>query len=260
MRDAIGSAGLRRLLLGIALCLCAPSLCAAGAGTWRPSKSAGIYNGVETTEHAAVAKLLLGYPRSTGLCSGTLIAPSIVLTAAHCLSEGLVGVNAVFSVGASQVSYEAERFAVHPDYAPSLWPLADIALIFLGRPVTEVSPMPVALESPPPRSRGVVVGFGDDETKQAGQKRMGNVKLRRCPRRALRAARLEAGRLEQSLCWRPRRHHADTCRGDSGGPPIVDGAVAGVTSGGYPDCHGRLSWNSNVALFRGWIDEQAAGA
>jgi hypothetical protein len=35
---------------------------------------------------------------------------------------------------------------------------------------------------------------------------------------------------------------------------LVDGAVAGVTSGGYPHCHGRLSWNTNVALFRDWIN------
>jgi trypsin len=263
MRHAIDTATWQRLLLGIVLYLHADAASAAHPEAWRPlsdpaPESARIYNGVVTSAHPAVAKLLIGFPRGTGLCSGTLIAPSIVLTAAHCVAEDPVGVNAVFFDGTSDRAYKAVGYAVHPDYTDWLWPLADIALLALESPVAGISPLPIAIGTPHNHSWGVIVGFGEDDAAGVGQKRMGTVRLRRCPRGPLPAAQLEAGQLEHSLCWHPRRRWADTCNGDSGGPLLIDGTVAGVTSGGYPRCHGRLSWDTNVALFSGWISDVVA--
>ena len=62
-------------------------------------------------------------------------------------------------------------------------------------------------------------------------------------------------RLAKSLCWRPGDRLSDTCSGDSGGPRLVNGAVAGVTSGGIgaTDCPGQLSFDTSVARYRVWI-------
>ena len=263
MRHAIDTAGWRRLLLGIVLYLQADAAWAADPQAWRPLSdaapdSARIYNGVVTSAHPAVAKLLIGFPEGTGLCSGTLIAPSIVLTAAHCVADDIRGASAFFFDGTSERAYKAVGYAVHPDYPDRLWPRADIALLELESPVVGVSPLPIAIQTPRNHARGIIVGFGEDDSARFGEKQMGTVRLRRCPLQPVPAAALDAGQLADSLCWHPRRRLADTCAGDSGGPLLIDGTVAGVTSGGYPRCHGRLSWNTNVALFSGWIDAMVA--
>jgi secreted trypsin-like serine protease len=83
-------------------------------------------------------------------------------------------------------------------------------------------------------------------------KEFGTVKLKKCPRRFAPAG-IVPGQLARSLCWRPMRHGQDTCQGDSGGPLLFKAAVAGVTSGGYPDCPGTLSWDTNVVPSLTWI-------
>jgi secreted trypsin-like serine protease len=51
----------------------------------------------------------------------------------------------------------------------------------------------------------------------------------------------------------PRIWQQDTCKGDSGGPLLIGETLAGVTSGGDPDCLGLLSWDTNVVPFLPWI-------
>jgi secreted trypsin-like serine protease len=85
-----------------------------------------------------------------------------------------------------------------------------------------------------------------------GVKQMGTVRLRRCPRRVP-ALGLQPGDLVRALCWRARPWEQDTCHGDSGGPLLVGGVLAGVTSGGDANCSGFLSWDTSVVPFRPWI-------
>src|SRR6202007_3326795 len=103
----------------------------------------------------------------------------IVLTAAHCLEGEIDGVDAEFSGG---LSYPAVRYAIHPDYAPYLWPRSDVALLDLDGPVAGVTPLPIATVAPRPGARGTSVGFGEDEATRVGVARMGPVTLRPCPR------------------------------------------------------------------------------
>src|SRR5262249_60344054 len=44
-----------------------------------------IFNGIPTADYPALAGLTIQFTGSLGLCSGTLIAPTVVLTAAHSL-------------------------------------------------------------------------------------------------------------------------------------------------------------------------------
>ena len=78
--------------------------------------------------------------------------------------------------------------------------------------------------------------------------------MKKCPR-TFAPAGLFPGQLSRSLCWRPKQRHQDTCQGDSGGPLLVKSTLAGVTAGGFPDCPGILSWETNVVPFLSWIND-----
>lgn len=82
-------------------------------------------------------------------CSGTLIAPDLVLTAAHCVAQDGISTN-IFAAGwRDGRAITSRRFRQeirHPDYAPEgqHGPENDVALVVLNAPITEVAPIPLA--------------------------------------------------------------------------------------------------------------------
>jgi len=147
-------------------------------------------------------------------CSGTLIAPNVVVTAAHCFDDvtepagGTVHVGAGVAAGFDQV-VETDAVYVHRRWT-GLVREADLAFVRLAEEVNEVSPLPWRSEPLGTDMLGErirIVGFGmsDGHTGEgAGEKRSANVTLD-----AMSPELVGFGDARQNICY-----------GDSGGPVI----------------------------------------
>jgi secreted trypsin-like serine protease len=257
--------------------------------------------------HPTTAALMYddGRTGSATYCSGTLIAPNAVLTAAHCVCDTRAkdsggqfyrtagacvngsygrlgrGVSALNPAHQTVFLQHAGHFAissivVHPQFRwPGELPLADLAILFLKTPVSQIAPAPLnTLGRLPPRTRAAAVGYGahnpigtsgqvtDTGTvlESTGLKLQANTETASCG---------PIQRMRNHICWRYQTSDrfgmrlGSTCRGDSGGPLYADSRgqtyLVGVTSGGGPSCQPTTAaFDIEVYAYKDWIQRQLA--
>ncbi len=203
------------------------------------------------------------------ICTGTVVSPRVVLTAAHCVDERIVGEGKSYAIFLGSDLGDREQFGKrsnwrfdttahrHPDFDPSLAKSGgpgrdDIAVIVMRSPIAR-TPLPIqraALDANVIGRAATLIGFGIREPGDSASdgKRM--------------QASLPIDGIDEVHLWTSSSLRG-TCRGDSGGPLLldVDGTpvVAGVHSYGehVESCTGR-GWASRVDAYASWIDAQVA--
>lgn len=224
--------------------------------------------------HPNVGALLVAWPYPGGtidiVCSGTLVSPTVFLTAAHCVNwmpgEGIdpndvyVTFDTAYSAGVSTL--QRGTYHVNPNYGHDNSDLNDVAVVVLDEPITDITPAVLppagllddlkaadALKGQP----FVTVGYGtvrDDKT--GGTHSFYWEGARRFTTGTYNA--LTKGWLKISM--NPSTGDGGTCYGDSGGPHFLGetNMVVSVTVTGDVPCRATdVTYRLDIASARAYL-------
>jgi len=211
-----------------------------------------IVGGVEARpgSHPWIVSLQMG---ESHFCGGTIIAPDVVVTAAHCVADGnpdviVAGAHDHYRPNSNVQRSRPSRVVYHQRYNPDTT-LNDIAVIKLATPFkfnANVQPacLPEASEQVPDNSQGTVAGWGltreggGDTSNILMQVGIPVISQTSCARQyASQGIRIDGAAM---LCAGYPQGGKDSCQGDSGGPFVFKG------TNGYT-LHGVVSFGVGCA-------------
>jgi secreted trypsin-like serine protease len=267
-----------RLTDAVAVPLCASLLLGCGATTEPVAvdRQAAIVQGTPTgAAYGAVGALLLDYNDDGVIsaddqwCSGTLIAPTVFLTAAHCVHPGpdqplgtqfYVSFASDLSAGTATM-IPAERYEWHPAYGRSQAKLNDLAIVTLPAGATRAItparlPSADALEQHGRRGTLFVnVGYGASATSR-GRARFAYGSVRQMSQSPFLS--LQPNWLALQINTNATGLGGD-CYGDSGGPKFLAGdpaTIYAIVSTGDAVCRATsVNWRLDTPAAREYLGQ-----
>uniref|UniRef100_A0A1I8Q1R5 Peptidase S1 domain-containing protein n=1 Tax=Stomoxys calcitrans TaxID=35570 RepID=A0A1I8Q1R5_STOCA len=215
-----------------------------------PKITGRIVNGTITDIERFPFAVSIRRPDGTHLCGSSIIAPSWLLTAAHC-AKGRTASETKVQYGTATIGVQGENIAqvkriiIHEQYNPSKNFLNDIALLELEEALVYnyKNIAPVTLPKPrfeihqvPKGAPGVLIGWGYNGTHEETQDTLHSVDLKiysdnECSRRH------EKRTTSHQICAGVDEGWKGQCGGDSGGPLLYSGSIqVGIVSWSTRPC------------------------
>ncbi len=203
--------------------------------------------GAPTKAHPAVGQLTSLFSE----CSAVLIAPSYVLSAAHCYRAA--GSFVVESADGTRFTRSVVDSEMHPSYVPDVETIPnfqfDVMVLELDAPLSDIAVMPLAVGNPQPKDTVEIVGYGITAAGglDAGVKRQKAVIVESVDEHVIHIEPSAPG-------------ITDGCQGDSGGALLREeegkAVQVGIISYVYAGCTSTHA--VSIPSWRPWIDETVA--
>ncbi|MGW2212469.1 serine protease [Streptomyces sp. NPDC001781] len=191
-----------------------------------------------------------GGSRAGQFCGGVAIAPTTVLTAAHCVAGNVLGTppdrvrdlkvitgrTDLLASGGQETG--VRDIKVNPAYDPAT-NAGDYAVLTLAEPLPQSAVVPMAAAGDPVYAAGteaLVSGWGDTSGGGAYTNRLRAARVHvladHLCARAYQGGRNGTYRATSMLCAGEAAGGPDACQGDSGGPLVAEGRLIGLVSWG----------------------------